>query len=329
MGFGPQGLDISGAALYGTAMARTNPEHRQSFRASGLEVNPEQIELIAEVVTSCSGLSRNELAGTVCELLGFQRPSGRLKTRECRDLLEGLHNAGQIQLPGKAPGRPQGSTTVVARTRQGEAGEPISGTVRELRPVRLELVSRPSQRALWRELVDRYHYLGFRTPYGASLCYLVKIRRPREAVVGCLQFSSPAWRLRARDQWIGWTEAQRRQHLQRVVNQSRFLILPWVQVQNLASHVLALAARQLSSDWFQHFGIRPCLLETLVDAHRFQGTCYRAANWISVGLTSGRGRMDREHQRHGAAPKHCLLYPLVAHARRQLREDCEPGGERQ
>lgn len=304
-------------------MDRVSPQY-PSFRASGLEVDPKQVQLIAEVVASCSGLSRHELAGTVCELLGFQRPSGRLKTRECRDLLERLHEAGQIQLPDKASGRPQGSRTAVTRTRRGEPQETISGTVRDVRPVHLEAVNGDSQRTLWRELVHRYHYLGFMTAYGASLRYLVTIDRPQQVIVGCLQFSSPAWRLQARDQWIGWSEVQRRRHLQRVVNQSRFLILPWVEVKNLASHVLALAARRVSEDWPEHFGIRPFLLETLVDAKRFGGTCYRAANWIRVGLTSGRGRMDREHQRHGAAPKHCFVYPLVAQARSHLRGHGEP-----
>jgi hypothetical protein len=147
----------------------------------------------------------------------------------------------------------------------------------------------------------------------------VKIQHPREAVVGCLQFSSPAWRLQARDRWIGWSEAQRRQQLQRVVNQSRFLLLPWIKVKNLASHVLALSARRVGEDWPERFAIRPLLLETLVDAQRYGGTCYRAANWISVGVRTGRGRMDRENQRHGASPKHCLVYPLRAQARRKLR----------
>lgn len=298
-------------------MGQGTQRHRTS--ASGLEVDARQIELIGQVVANCAGLSRAELAATACELLGFQRPSGRLKTRECRDLLERLEAEGRIELPDKAPGRPRGVKTSIPRTPRGAAGETISGTVADLTPVRLEKVRGRSDNALWRELIGRYHYLGFTTAYGASLRYLIKIDRPRSAVVGCLQFSSPAWRMAARDQWVGWSDARRQENLQRVVQNSRFLILPWVQVQNLASHVLALAARHVAEDWQQHFGVRPWLLETLVDAQRYAGTCYRAANWIHVGQSSGRGRMDREHRRHGAAVKQLFLYPLVPQARQRLR----------
>lgn len=292
------------------------PRH---FSASGLEVDDRQIELIAQVVAECAGLSRAELAATVCELFGIQRANGRLKTRECRDLLERLHESGQIVLPEKARGRPRGSRTSIPSTPRGAVGEAISGTVRDLAPVRLERVQGRSDHALWRELVGRHHYLGFKTAYGASLRYLIKAERPRAAILGCLQFSSPAWRMAVRDDWIGWSDAQRRHNLQHLVQNSRFLILPWVKVQNLASYALSLAARHIVGDWHERFGVRPWLLETLVDAASFTGTCYRAANWIHVGETSGRGRMDREHQRHGMAVKFLFLYPLVAKAREWLR----------
>jgi len=297
-------------------MAQGHPLSRDS---SGLSLSAAQIELIAEVVSTCSGLSRAELAETVCELLDFRRPNERLKARECRDLLEQLHEAGQIRLPEKRAGRPRGSRTSIPHTPAGESQEALSRTLREVAPVRLSKVREDADHALWRELVGRYHYLGFKTPYGASLRYLVRIGRPRAQVVGCVQFSSPAWRMASRDEWIGWSDAQRRRRLQQVVAQSRFLILPWVRVRHLASHVLGLSARQISGDWQEHFGIRPVLLETLVDAQRFSGTCYRAANWILVGRTSGRGRMDREHRRHGAAPKHVFLYPLVPQAQAWLQ----------
>ncbi len=288
--------------------------------ASGLTAQGEDIALIGEVVSTCSGLSRAELAGTVCELLGWQRASGRLKTRECRDLLERLNEDGVIQLPAKASGRPQGSRSRVPRTVRGERGEALCGQVGDVTPVNVEPVSRRSDHALWRELMGRYHYLGYAPAYGASLRYLVSVSRPHPTVVGGLQFSSAAWRMKARDQWIGWSEAQRRGQLQQVVNQSRFLILPWIEVSNLASHILSLATQRVVVDWPQRFGIRPLLLETLVDVRRFSGTCYRAANWIPLGETTGRGRMDRTHQRHGAAPKLLFVYPLVRKAREKLRE---------
>jgi hypothetical protein len=130
----------------------------------------------------------------------------------------------------------------------------------------------------------------------------------------------------ARDEWIGWNAEQREGNLQLLVNNSRFLVLPWVRIQGLASKILAQSARQLPSDWELRYGYLPLLLETLVDARRFRGTCYRAANWLHVGQTTGRGRMDREHQRHGQAIKDIYVYPLVRDARQRLC--CDPTQQR-
>ena len=169
--------------------------------------------------------------------------------------------------------------------------------------------------------MGRYHYLGYRTAYGAALRYLIEASGPQPRVLGCLQFSSRAWRMQARDTWIGWDEVNRQRHLPRLINNSRFLILPGVRIPHLASHVLALSLRTVAEDWEQHYGLRPWLAETLVDRSRFAGHCYRAANWIDVGFTTGRGRQDRAHQRHGMAPKRVLLYPLRPDARQRLLSD--------
>jgi hypothetical protein len=146
------------------------------------------------------------------------------------------------------------------------------------------------------------------------------VSRPSSAVVGVVQFSSPAWRMSARDRWIGWDDEQRRRNLQRVINNSRFLVLPWVQVKNLASKVLSLACRRVRRDWADRYGVEPFMAETLVDVSRYHGGCYRAANWVYVGSTTGRGRMDRDHRRHGVSPKRVFMYPLVRDAARRLRE---------
>jgi hypothetical protein len=163
---------------------------------------------------------------------------------------------------------------------------------------------------LWRELIGRYHYLGDRVPVGATLRYFVRSARPSEQVLGCLGWTSAAWKITVRDRWIGWSDTQRRQALPYVVNNSRFLLLPWVHVPHLASHLLGRVARQLPGDWAARYGVRPLLLETLVDPARFRGTCYRAANWLALGQTVGRGRMDRANVRTGAAPKLVYVYPL-------------------
>jgi hypothetical protein len=286
----------------------------------GHQVSDRELRLIREVVEQCGGLSRTELAATVCELLGWRRAQGKVKTRECWELLEELEREGMLSLPAKRAGRPKGSRTQVPVTERGEPGRALRGTVRDIAPVSLERVIDSEQRLLWRELVGRYHYLGHAVPFGAQLRYLVWAGRPERAVVGCVQLSSPAWRMAARDRWIGWSDGQRVRCLQRVVCNSRFLILPWVEVQNLASASLAMVSRQVAADWPEQYGIEPYLLETVVDLGRFTGTCYRAAGWLEVGVTSGRGRMDREHRREGAAPKRVLVYPLVREAARKLRE---------
>jgi len=307
-------LDKTRAACYGKGMR----EVPKGLRGGGLSPSEREVATIKDLAKSLSGLSRTELSATVCELLGWRRASGRLKTRECLDLLEALAEKGMLVLCDKSGGRPRGRRTGVPCTLQGETQPLLVARLAEVQPVYLRRVEGCAAHALWRELVGRYHYLGHATAFGASLRYFVEVSRPQVRIVGCLQFTSPAWRMAARDRWIGWSEAQRSAHLAEVVQHSRFLLLPWVQIAYLASHTLALAARQLPGDWQERFGVRPLLLETLVDAQRFTGTCYRAANWIALGETTGRGRQDRDHQRHGSAPKRIFVFPLASNARRRL-----------
>lgn len=289
-----------------------------ALRFVGQRVERQELDLVRSVVGDFAGLSREELAATVCELLGWTRTTGRLKARECREWLEGLEGAGLITLPAKRVGRPVGAVTQVPVTARGDAQPAIVGTVRDLTPLEIVRVATPDDRRLFRELVGRHHYLGHAVPYGAHLRYLVYGSRPERQVVACVQFSSAAWRMAARDRWIGWDDRTRAHHLTRVVNQSRFLILPWVRVKNLASTTLARTARLLVPDWHAAYGVIPVLLETLVDSARYEGACYRAANWIQVGATTGRGRADRDRQAVRSR-KSVWLYPLVSDAAQQLR----------
>jgi Domain of unknown function (DUF4338) len=275
---------------------------------------------IREVVRDCSGLSHMELGHTVAELVAWRRPNGALKARECREFIEHLEQAGELTLPAKRPGRPVGSRTAVPRTSFGDEGAARVGSVEDFAPILLEPVRSPEEHCSFRELVGRHHYLGYRVPFGAHVKYLVWGSRPERAPLGCLQFSSAAWRMAVRDRWIAWDDLTRKKNLSHVVSNSRFLILPWVRIVNLASHVLGLAARRLSEDWTERYAVEPWLAETLVDPARFHGGCYRAANWVALGTTTGRGRMDREHLRHGAEPKTVFVYPLVRDALARLRE---------
>lgn len=294
---------------------------RKQQRFCGREFTAEEVSLIQEVVETCGGLSRAELASTICELLEWKRAGGGLKARECRDLLERLESQGILALPGKkSPGATQ-SRKSITPVEEGQVHSALTGSVEEFTPIDVELVESRDQRRLFKELVSRYHYLGYAMPYGARLQYLGYVSRPGRQVVGCIQFSSPAWRMKVRDQWIGWKDAIRGRHLQHVVNNSRFLVL--ARIRNLASTLLSCVLGRLRGDWLGCYGVDPWLVETLVDRERFYGGCYRAANFIVLGETSGRGRMDRGHQRHGAAVKTVMVYPLVKGARRRLREGCE------
>lgn len=295
-------------------------EGRARHTFAGLECGPRELAMIREVVEGCSGVTRMELANTICELLGWSRPGGGLKGRECRELLERMEAAEVLRLPEKRKGRPVGSRTRVPVTERGEPGQALTGSVGEFAPVVLEPVGTEDERLLFRELVGRYHDLGHKVPFGAHQRYLVYVSTPERQLVGCLQFSSPAWRMAGRERWIGWNEAARKRNLQQIVNNSRFLIVPWVGIRNLASSILSLAMRRIGMDWRERYGTDLLLAETLVDAARFRGTCYRAANWIALGDTTGRGRMDRDHRQENLAPKMLFVYPLVADARVRLQQ---------
>ena len=287
----------------------------ESLTFCGRTFGPSELELMRQIVRDFSGLGVTEIARTVCELLEWRRPSGGLKNHECRQLLERLQAEGFLKLPklrslgGRGPRRADVS---------GACPEPapVACAASECEPLELVLVEGKAESRRWREQMERYHYLGYRVPFGANLRYWV---RHGEQELASLLWTSPAWKMQARDEWIGWSDRQRRQNLQRIVNNGRFLILPWVQVKGLASKILALSARQMPRDWESRYGHRPLLLETLVDPVRFRGTCYRAANWIHVGQTTGRGRMDRAHASHGRAIKDIYVYPLARDVRQHLR----------
>lgn len=289
---------------------------KEDQRFCGREFTAKEVSLIHEIVETCSGLSRLELANTVCELLEWKRPSGRLKARECRDLLERLERQGILTLPGKRPCGSSKPRKCMAPARQGQVHSTLTGSVEQFAPLAVQLVESRQQRVLFRDLLSRYHYLGYAMPYGARLQYLVYVSHPRREVVGCVQFSSPAWQMKVRDQWIGWDDATRRLRLQHIVNNSRLLVV--ARIRNLASMTLSCALKRLRADWLAQYAVDPLLVETLVDRQRFYGGCYRAANWTVLGETTGRGRMDRTHQRHAAQVKTVLVYPLVKNARRKL-----------
>jgi Domain of unknown function (DUF4338) len=296
-----------------------NTRDNNGIGCSGRLFAASEITLIREVVATCRGLSRKELANTISELVGWTRANGSLKEPECLCLLARLEAAGLLKLPEKRQTRPVGSVTSIPHTAEGRPGVQLSGRVDSFAPVLVERVAELGTRQRFRELIDRYHLLGYKVPFGAHLEYLVSISQPVPTVVGCLQFSSAAWRIQVRDGWIGWDDATRALNLPQVVNNSRLLLLPWVHIQNLASAMLARVLRRLPADWRAQYGVAPLLVETFVDPAQYTGACYRAANWVELGETSGRGRDDGQHRRHGARPKRVFLYQLRRDARVRLR----------
>ncbi|MBW1849619.1 MAG: DUF4338 domain-containing protein, partial [Deltaproteobacteria bacterium] len=276
----------------------------------GQIVKKEQINEIIEITETFPNLSRTELASTVCELFSWKRPTGKLKSVECRQFLERLNEKGTIRLPACRKQYANRGAAKAQRTGKADIQPTISEKLKNLSPIFLTRVETQEQRQLWYEYVDRYHYLGYQLPFGAQLRYFIKAGATDD-ILGCFQFSSPAWKMAPRDKWIGWSDEQRKINLQKIINNSRFLIFPWVEVKNLASSALALAVKTVPDDWQRCYGYRPVLMETLVDQKRFKGTCYKAANWIHMGKTTGRGRMDRDNKQHGAAVKEIYVYPLT------------------
>jgi hypothetical protein len=293
-----------------------------------------ELEMMRDVVSECSALNLTEISRTLCELLDWRRPNGKLKNHECRLLLERRRDQGVVSLPAVQPLGGRGPRPVRV-TRRSDPQPEITGSAGQFQPLSLTVVGaeQGEECRLWAEYVARYHYRGHRIPVGASLRYLVRSARCPEQVLACLLWSSAAWKMAARDRWIGWSAEQRARHLPLIVNNGRFLILPWVRIKGLASTILGRCARQLPDDWERHYGYRPLLLETLVEEERFRGTCYRAANWIALGRTQGRGRMDRDHQAP-LRPKLVFVYPLCRHVQQRLcqavaptyAEPSDPGG---
>lgn len=283
----------------------------------GRELSAEEIKLIRDLVHDFSSLSLTELAKTVCELLDWRRPTGALKDHECYLFLQNLRDRGWLSSLPEIRGTSIRGPRPIVIDHQSDPQTSISGTVQECVPLEMDLITDAAGRARFKQFIHRYHYLGYRVPFGAQLRYFVRSRNLPERVLACLLFTSAAWKMAPRDRWIGWDDQARQLNLSRVVNNSRFLILPWVQVHDLASTILSLAAHQIQEDWGSVYQVQPLLLESLVDPVRFPGTCYRAANWIHVGTTQGRGRMDRTQtaERH---PKEIFLYPLHSRARELL-----------
>ena len=272
----------------------------------GRVITPEEILFLRQFIAEHSQLSRRKLSAKVCEAWQWKQANGALCDMVCRGLLLMLHRAGEIQLPEV---RFVARNPFVKRERPQPMlidTTPVIAPLNELRPVDVQQVRRTGDEPLFNSLIEHYHYLGYEQPVGEHLKYLVWAQgRP----IACMAWSSAPRHLGSRDRFIGWSGEARRRNIRYLAYNTRFLILPWLKVPHLASHILGRMARQISQDWERIYGHPIFLLETFIDPERFRGTCYRAANWILLGRTTGRGKDDQTH-RPNRSIKEVFALPL-------------------
>jgi hypothetical protein len=261
----------------------------------GRTLSGDDLALVRALIARHPEWHRTALSLHLCQLWNWRNGAGRLKDMAARTLLLKLHQRGFIELPPaqRRTARPCAQAPALLQPELLPAGPPpIEGLLEALQPLSLELAHTPRLRREARQLLAQYHYRGFNGAVGENVQYLARDRHGR--VLAVMVFGAAAWKVAVRDQFIGWSVPQRQRHLNGITNQQRFLILPWVRVAHLASHLLALATRRLSADWQARYGHPVWLAETFVEVERFAGTVYKAAGWLELGLTTGRTRQDRE-----------------------------------
>ena len=281
-------------------------------RYCGRVFSKQELDLIRQLISDNPSTLRAELSRLTCQALHWFKIDGGLKEMSCRVAMLRMQDDGLIKLPPpRHRHRPANKVRFTAATFPMPV---INKPVHALPPVQLRLVRGKQQSRLWNEYIHRYHYLGYKPLPGAQLRYFVI---SNEQIIALLGFGASAWQCAPRDKYIGWTHDQRKNKLQYIVNNARFLILPWVKSKNLASKTLSLVCQRLPHDWQEHYGYRPALLETFVEKDRFAGTCYKAANWIPVGQTKGRGKLGPAGK-ISVPIKDIWLYPLGRNFRHVL-----------
>jgi hypothetical protein len=291
------------------------------IRYRGREILEKDILYIRTLIEQYPKESRRKLSARICEAWQWRQANGALRDMVCRGMLLKLERAGQIALPpvtyvrhNPLAHRARPEPVLIDKT-------PIEDRLRTLQPLEFEQVRRTAQESLFNSLMEEHHYLGYEQPVGEHLKYLVWAQPPqrRGPVAGdpgagrpiaCLAWSSAPRHLGSRDRYIGWNAAARRSQIRFIAYNTRFLILPWVRVEHLASHILGRMAAQISADWQQMYGHPIYFLETFIDPERFRGTCYRAANWVLMGRTTGRGKQSNSYVPNRSI-KEVLGYPLT------------------
>lgn len=286
------------------------------LRYRGRAVDAAGVAFIRQLIADHPDLSRRRLSARLCEAWNWVQPNGTLCDMVCRGLMLALHRAGHIELPASKVRVP--NNALVHRRPARELAldrTPVTGQLSELGPVEIRAVRRAQGEDLFAQLLANHHYLGYTRPVGEHLKYLVFAG---ERPLACMGWSSAPRHLGPRDRFIGWSKEERIRGLHRIAYNTRFMILPWVRVPHLASHILGRTARRISGDWQQLYRHPVELLETFIEPQRFSGSCYRAANWFCLGLTTGRGHRSNSH-RPNRPLKELWVYPLRPDFRAQLR----------
>jgi hypothetical protein len=286
------------------------------FRYRGRTIETEDILYIRELISAHPNHSRRSLSRKLCEAWQWRQANGALCDMVCRSLLLMLDRAGQIALPPVAYVRHNPLANRIRPVMVRMDQTPIEGHLHDLQPLELQQVRRTGEEHLFNSLLEEHHYLRYEQPVGEHLKYVVWAQqRP----IACLAWSSAPRHLGSRDRYIGWSSEARRRNIRFVAYNSRFLILPWVRVPHLASHILSRMAARISEDWQRLYGHPIYFLETFVDPERFRGTCYRAANWVLLGQTTGRGKQSNSYVPNRSI-KEVLGYPLTKRFRERLGE---------
>lgn len=284
---------------------------------SGRYFSKKELRLIKEKATQFTALSRTELARELSKELSWYQSNGKPKHIACMVALKKLESLGYIKLPALRKSKVnKGTRHKVELTSESDPGEIIEGQIEADVNIELEPIQARTDTKLWKEYIERYHYLGYKGAFGSQQKYFIWLNE--EKIIGCLLYSASAWSVDCRDKWIGWSKEDRAKRLHLIINNSRFLILPWIKIKNLASKVLSKSTRQVREDWQNRYNYCPVLLESFVDHKRNRGICYRASNWKYLGRSKGRGKMDRNRE-YTSSPKEVFVYPLTPTFRKKLR----------
>ena len=299
-------------------MKQTNLSTTALLIQSGREITQQDIDIIQCTIKRFPTLSRTDLIGTVCECLEWFNAAGNPKASACQKVLETLEQQGLIRLPAKDLRFSRNSRPKpIVFTDQTREQPPLTGTLSSFAPIDVIPIADTEDKQLWNEYMARYHPLGHKKPMGYAMRYFIL---SGNQVLGCVLMAGAAKMLAPRDHWIGWDKTSRLRHLAWIINNSRYLLLPWVHIRYLASHVLGQLATRVANDFDAEWGFRPLLMETFVDPAHYSGICYRAAGWTCLGQTTGQG-LTRPGKQYTSSPKLIFVKPLHPECRELLRAE--------